>query len=376
MPTFEELEGLVQQGRVEDAHNRAAGLLASPQPAERHLGALFLIFHNVYRHFGAALGALRPLVPQLENDFASCSAIAFAAWYVEDHELCSWAALRCIAIEPRNPGGYTRLGLLELSRKRYANAFLAFSAVRQEVPEYASAAGWQPLARNLMQNRRTVRFEFEGMEFQFRLATHNGQFLEMACNHSLGQLYEAEELRLARRLFGRCRAIVEVGALVGNHTIFFAKALQPERMDVFDANPTAIEEIRANLALNGLDSGKPAIRVQLAAIGAAGQRVQLFNQDVETVALDDALGGASVDMLKIDVDGMEMQVLNGCRTVIERCRPKIMIEVQKELDAAFQEFLQSYGYVIAGRINRPGDTNYFVAPSGDQAANPAGSSHG
>jgi FkbM family methyltransferase len=376
MPTLEELEGLVQQGRVEDAHNRAAGLLGSPQAAERHIAALFLIFHNVYRHFGAALNALRPLVAHLENDFASCSAIAFAAWYTEDPELCSWAALRCIAIEPRNPAGYTRLGLLELSRKRYAHAFLAFSAARQEVPEFAKAAGWQPLARNLMQNRRTVRFEFDGFEFQFRLATHNGQFLEMACNHSLGHLYEAEELRLVRRLFGRCRAIVEVGALVGNHTIFFAKALQPERMHVFDANPTAIEEIRANLALNGLDAGHPAIQVQLAAIGAAGQRVQLFNQEVTTVALDEALRGAAVDMLKIDVDGMEMQVLDGCRTVIERCHPKIMIEVQKELDPAFQEFIQSFGYVIAGRIDRAGDTNYFITPPGNQGANPSGVSPG
>jgi hypothetical protein len=83
---------------------------------------------------------------------------------------------------------------------------------------------------------------------------------------------------------------------------------------------------------------------------------------VAVVRLDDELK-EHVDFIKIDVDGMEMEVLEGCRGLIARDRPKVMIEVQSELKARFHAFLGEFDYIIEHEIVRTADTNYFIRPN-------------
>jgi FkbM family methyltransferase len=47
---------------------------------------------------------------------------------------------------------------------------------------------------------------------------------------------------------------------------------------------------------------------------------------VPVVTLDDELGDRDVTLLKIDVEGGEMGVLNGARKTLERCRPVVVFE--------------------------------------------------
>ena len=159
------------------------------------------------------------------------------------------------------------------------------------------------------------------------------------------KLYEREEPRRARQFVGNCESALEVGALVGNHTIYFAKALRPKNIHVFDANPHAVAQVRENVALNGLDRGEMEIVVHHAAVGGKAGSIHMFDQDVSLVRLDDEVK-ERVDFIKIDVDGMELEVLDGCRALISRDRPKIMIEVQQELKPRFLAFLRGQGWVV------------------------------
>ena len=72
---------------------------------------------------------------------------------------------------------------------------------------------------------------------------------------------------------------------------------------------------------------------------------------------------AKVDFMKIDVDGMEMEVLEGCRAIIDRDRPKIMIEVSESLKEPFRAFLAGHRYRVVKEIGRNDDTNFFIAPA-------------
>ncbi len=362
MVTMDDLQALEQAGRFDEARSAALSFLKSPQGAERVGGALFLIGNMKCDVFAEALAAIKPFVPQLAGDFQSCNLIAYAAWFNGDSELCRWASHRCMALNPAASSGYLRLGMHELIHQRFPEAFCILSAgllhCPKEIPAFQS---WYKLAKALTQGMTSVQFTCDDFSVTFRLATFNGHAMETACRHIGGQFCEEEELKYVRQFVGRCDAVAEVGAAVGNHTVFFAKALAPKTIHVFDANGPAVDQIRDNAALNCSTPGSARVTVHHAAVGAKTGRIQIFGQDVAVVRLDDELKH-KIDFLKIDVDGMEMDVLEGCRGVIARDRPKAMIEVQSELKERFRAFINEYDYVVEHEIVRPADTNYFIRP--------------
>lgn len=361
MTTLADLQALHQAGRFTEARDAATQALAAADDGERQAGALYVVYYALFDLFPRALAALEPLLSQLENDLNTCNAVAFAAWVTDRIDLCRWASKRCIALNPAVGNGYLRLGLAELGQENYADGFCALSAGLYNCPTDIHLQHWHPLARSLVQGTRRVKFTFDRMEFVFALSVFNTQAMEMAANHVSGRLYEPEELRHARAFVGACDSIVEVGALVGNHTIFFAKALRPKTIHVFDANPRAVAQVRENVALNGLDGGATNIVVHHAAVGGKAGRIRMFDHDVPLVRLDDEVK-ERVEFIKIDVDGMELEVLDGCRALISRDRPKIMIEVQQELKARFLAFVRGQGYVVEHELVRASDSNFFIAP--------------
>ncbi len=358
--TLNDLQTLEQSGRYQEATQAALDALKSPEEAVCLAGAVFLVANAKYDHMGDALAVLRPVHEKFAGDFTVCGALAYAAWFKGDVELCRWASHRCIALNSENLAGYLRLGMQELMSQRPAEAFLAFSAGVLHCKKEASALfEWYRLSKALMQGTNIVAFDWEGMRFSFRLATYNGHALEAAVSHMRGHLCEEEELRYLREFVGHCDSVVEVGAAVGNHTLFFAKALTPKRIHVFDANAPAVAQTKENIALNCSGPGNPEIAVHFVAVGATPGRIRIFDQDVPVVRLDDEVKD-TVDFIKIDVDGMEMQVLEGCRGIIVRDRPKLMIEVQNYLKDQFQVFLHEHDYVVAREMVRAGDSNYFI----------------
>ncbi|MGC2413717.1 MAG: FkbM family methyltransferase [Stellaceae bacterium] len=65
-----------------------------------------------------------------------------------------------------------------------------------------------------------------------------------------------------------------------------------------------------------------------------------------------------VDMIKIDVEGMELRVLAGAEETIRRCRPVMYVEVLKTDAAALRAKIVSYGYDV-----HDNKMNYLCIPS-------------
>jgi FkbM family methyltransferase len=66
---------------------------------------------------------------------------------------------------------------------------------------------------------------------------------------------------------------------------------------------------------------------------------------VQKLALD-ALQLPRVDFIKIDVEGMEIEALEGGRQTVERCRPILLIEQIKANGETLRKWLLDRGYVI------------------------------
>ena len=70
--------------------------------------------------------------------------------------------------------------------------------------------------------------------------------------HMRGQFYEPEELAIIAAHFRPGGVFLDVGANVGNHSVYVGAYLRPARIIVVEPNPPAIALLRINVRLNQL----------------------------------------------------------------------------------------------------------------------------
>jgi FkbM family methyltransferase len=156
----------------------------------------------------------------------------------------------------------------------------------------------------------------------------------------------------------------DIGANIGFVTMIAARAVGPTgRVVAFEPVPENVAAIKKNLALNGIDW----VDVRQAAIGLESGSASLIVSDVsafsrfgsvsvptgarETIevaveSIDELLAAGAIpqpDVIKIDVEGAELQVIEGARQMLGERRPVILCEVH-DCNAAYVELMGSLGY--------------------------------
>ena len=216
-------------------------------------------------------------------------------------------------------------------------------------------------------------FTYRGEDFRFYVVNP----FDLIHRHFLkGRFFEIAELAFVEGWVGRDAAIVEVGAYVGNHVVYYARFMRPRSILVLEPNPAAIALLRRNLeanAVTAVDLSRLGVGVAAAvasydlvsagaANGGATRLVPAAVGTVKSVPLD-AMVEHKVDFIKIDVEGMELDVLAGAARVIAVSRPKIMIEVFKTQIPDFDEWLRQHGYGITHRFDYVHAVNYMIEPA-------------
>jgi FkbM family methyltransferase len=162
--------------------------------------------------------------------------------------------------------------------------------------------------------------------------------------------YEPELREVFRRILPRGGVAVDVGANVGWHTLLMARLVgESGRVFAAEANPFVRVRLEEHLHLNGLrqvavlpfalgdSNGSVAFHApnvdKLAAgdghVVAAGEPGAPDVIRVEARTLDDELESRNLprlDLIKIDVEGLEWPVLRGSERSIERFRPHVVFE--------------------------------------------------
>jgi FkbM family methyltransferase len=213
-----------------------------------------------------------------------------------------------------------------------------------------------------MSENHDIVFTAAGKSLSLSFASAEDHIAQMV--RQTGTFYEAEMLADARsRLFYPACA-VDVGAHVGNHTVYFSHVLGTRTL-AFEPNPVTFRHLEANVRENGLaelcalrnvavGANSSTARAALASAENSGMAtVELDpNGAVEVVALDDALQHEPrIDILKIDVEGWELDVLRGGARTLARHRPLIYVEVMEEKFDAVRDHLAAAGYQCWKRFN-------------------------
>lgn len=193
-----------------------------------------------------------------------------------------------------------------------------------------------------------------------------------------GVFYEAELLHALKRVLRPGDIVVDVGANIGNHTVFFAGVLKCKVVAV-EPVPLIAEILRSNVSRNQLTDlvsvhqvalGREDALAEIAKFdeknyGGTSLRVRV-DGDVEVQRLD-AIVSDTVGLIKIDAEGMDYAVLLGAQEVLERDMPVVVIEAMTpDAVANIESLLIPLGYSILGEYNATPTYVFFPTRSSQQ----------
>lgn len=194
--------------------------------------------------------------------------------------------------------------------------------------------------------------------------------------HRKGQFYEQHELETLAQHIPAGATVLDIGANTGNHAMWWAMFGGAARVIVVEPNPLALEPLVGNVLGNQLES-----TIDLSHLGFGlgefdrddwgmkkhdrnlGATKMFAGQGTLSVRRGDAVfAQLSPDVVKIDVEGMEMAVLAGLNALISRARPVIMIEVRDTQADEFAQWASAQGYEAQILSKEPKFTNHLLLP--------------
>jgi FkbM family methyltransferase len=198
-----------------------------------------------------------------------------------------------------------------------------------------------------------------------------------------------EPATVAFILSQRPRVVFDVGANIGLVAIPLAQKLPDCRVYAFEPHPANTLRLHENIELNGVSNVEvvpAAVSSFQGTLAMAESSPMMHNVRstgklrVPCIALDAFIGSGDfpVDIVKIDVEGHELEVLRGAKFLLRTQRPVVVCEVNNGLlkrmgtsAAEMRLFLSRLGYRECGlppvglqrlRRGRPRDNRVFNPP--------------
>lgn len=178
-----------------------------------------------------------------------------------------------------------------------------------------------------------------------------------------GKPYELPMLEDMRRRVSRESIVIDVGANVGNHTFYLANVVSCHVV-AFEANAELAKAMQMTadhaglqelVTVHGYALGEreaPARFDKMLPENIGAQALKVGEGNIQVRRLDSVDGIKRIDAIKIDVEGMELEVLKGGRDCIERHKPVLYIEcISLDRFREVAEFLTELGYEYVETFN-------------------------
>ena len=170
---------------------------------------------------------------------------------------------------------------------------------------------------------------------------------------SLNGIYERLETDWIRRNISNDMVCIDVGASIGYHTLLLSR--YGKEVFAFEPFPEAIKLLKENIKSNNIHN----IRVfNLLAGNKKGNKKLYINQGnfgansvngkgnyiLSEENKIDNLNLGSIDFVKIDAEGYDLEVIQGMAKTLSKFHPVIMLERVYYSDKKLQEFLARIDY--------------------------------
>ena len=176
--------------------------------------------------------------------------------------------------------------------------------------------------------------------------------------------------------FVKGKAVLDIGANIGNHALFWSLVSRARHIEAFEPVPATFRILERNIAINDVANitahqlalGERAAQGSVSAAQATNRMLAQITEDeggaIKIVALDD-LGIQEAEFAKIDVEGHSYPLLMGGRETLGKLKPAVFIELYAHEFQQCHDVLLTLGYRMAKEFS---ESNYlFLHPQRDHA---------
>lgn len=210
--------------------------------------------------------------------------------------------------------------------------------------------------KNIVTNPQLVIFSFD----------HIGLSLNLEGRYENSPLLLVEEFIKNKMPNAKDKTALDIGANIGNHSIFFANNFK--NVYAFEPNPVTYEVLKINcnfaakhkniMPINvGLSDKEGSLPFYINPLNMGGSQIIDANNEfikdaiqinVKTLDQLNELKDASIALIKIDVEGHELNVLKGAKVTISKNMPAILFEqsASEIIDGSSSviKYLEELGY--------------------------------
>lgn len=212
-------------------------------------------------------------------------------------------------------------------------------------------------------NNNIIEFWYEGELIRFYVPDADTDLIQrdLVMWKNFFEIEFLESIRKRYNLAGA--AILDAGANIGNHTVYFAKACGVESCISFEPNPPVADVLERNVRLNNLSS----VTVMKEGLSDREGHIYLQYQNMTNVGgtqftndpsgrsfncrTIDSLNLTKLDFVKIDVEGMGDKVLVGAKDTLSQHKPVVMIELFPGEFETGSSVLNELGYRMVHQLN-------------------------
>jgi FkbM family methyltransferase len=215
-----------------------------------------------------------------------------------------------------------------------------------------------------------MQFTYESKSFDIEGVSQDDHIYRTICR--TGTFYEIDMLEYIYRTKhliykkGFKNVVIDIGANIGNHSVFLCSFLA-DHLIAIEPNPKVLARLRRNLSQNASNYtlmecavGDKTSRGTIVVpenvsdnIGSARVDANTDTGDIDILTVDSILSSwkdkgeesIAVPLIKIDVEGMEPEVLKGSENTILEFKPHIFAEAATRQDfQKISKFLRPFGY--------------------------------
>lgn len=184
-----------------------------------------------------------------------------------------------------------------------------------------------------------------------------------------GHFFEEGELGVVSKYIPHNAVILDIGANIGNHSLYWASKCRPAKIYAFEPVPETFDILKTNVELNRFSSVIEINNIGLSDAPTTGKISKFSPTNIGATTIIKSKDGSlklnrldnisipegRVDFVKIDVENHELFVLNGAVETLKKYKPVVFIEMWPKYFKAGDDFLRSLGYEMRERTS---EANY------------------